>query len=425
MSNSERAKKYRERQKALNLEEFREKEKKRSKINYSKLKGEVIDNNDNNDNNDNHDNHDSDNHDNDNHDNDNHDSEIEEKEYLANLIIDKIDETGFIIYKPISKRINVLNKSKLQPQTVKLYLNCFKNVYKRYTNLDIDDIFESELMNLLNNSNYNVKYIKEKLNFLKDELYPFIKTLNKNEIKYIYSIFTRIPNYTRYVIRLYPYLLQKQIEYQHSRENYKIDAISKNKYNTLSFAKADVLKILNHWNDDKNETDDDYLTIRDKLLYGLFTLFPVRRPIDYKRMYLIDKEPYKEEKKQIYNRNNYYYNGFFYFYRTKNKEIQKFKVPDELNDIIDDYIQERRHGTLLLDNNNNPYNSSTLKNHILTVFGKIYKKGYSALELRHYYSTYIKYLVKNKQITLQEHVKISNMMNHSYNENKKYAYLID
>lgn len=413
MSNSERAKKYRERQKALNLEEFREKEKKRSKINYSKLKKEVIqdDITENEINNDEMIN--------------DIDNEIEEKEYLANLIVDKIDDTGFIIYKPISKRINVLNKSKLQPQTVKLYLNCFKKVYKRYTTFDMDDTFESELMNLLNNVKYNVKYIKEKLNFLKKELYAFIKTLNKNEIKYMYSIFTRIPNYTPYVIRLYPYLLQKQIEYQHSRENYKMDTISKNKYNTLSFVKEDVLKILNHWNDDKKESDDDYLTIRDKLLYGLFTLFPVRRPIDYKRMYLIDKEPYQEEKKQIYNRNNYYYNGYFYFYRTKNKEIQKFKVPDELNDIINDYIQERKKGTLLLDNDGKDYNSSTLKNHILTVFGKIYKKGYSALELRHYYSTYIKYLVKNKQITLQEHVKISNMMNHSYNENKKYAYQLD
>lgn len=413
MSNSERAKKYRERQKALNLEEFKEKEKKRSKINYSKLKKEVIeddisDNEITNDEN-----------------IDDIDNEIEEKKYLANLIVDKIDDTGFIIYKPISKRINVLNKSKLQPQTVKLYLNCFKKVYKRYTTFDMDDIFETELMNLLSNSKYNVKYVKEKLNFLKTELYSFIKTLNKNEIKYVYSIFTRIPNYSPYVIRLYPYLLQKQIEYQHLRENYKMDTISKNKYNTLSFVKEDVLKILNHWNDDKKDTDEDYLIIRDKLLYGLFTLFPVRRPIDYKRMYLIDKEPYHEEKKQIYNRNNYYYNGYFYFYRTKNKEIQKFKIPDELNDIINDYIKERRDGTLLLDNDGKEYNSSTLKNHILTVFGKIYKKGYSALELRHYYSTYIKYLVKNKLISLQEHVKISNMMNHSYNENKKYAYNLD
>jgi len=416
MTNSERAKKYRERQKALNLEAFREKEKNRSKLNYSKLKKDEININDTEP-------------DIDVNTNDEINIEVindtNEDKYLTNLIIDKIDESGFVIYKPISKRLNVLNKSKLDPRTVKLYLHCFKKVYKRHTTLDMDDTFESELMNLLTNSKCDIDYIKEKLNFLKDEFYPFIKTLNKNELQYVYSIFTRIPGYSAYVKRLYPYLLQKQIKYQQSRENFEMDEKSKMKYNSISFVKEDVLKIINHWNDDKIDTDDDYLTVRDKLLYALFTLFPVRRPIDYERMYLIDKEPYQEEKKQVYNRNNYYYNGFFYFYRTKNKEIQKFKVPDELNVIINNYIQERKNGTLLLDNQDKAYNSSTLKKHIIMVLGKIYNIGISALELRHYYSTYIKYLVKNKQLSIDEHVKICKMMNHSYEENKKYAYILD
>lgn len=416
MSNSERAKKYRERQKALNLDAFRENEKNRSKLNYSKLKMETIDDDD---------------------DlidaneevdikvNDEGINEIKEGKYLTKLIIDRIDETGFIIYKPIPKRLNVLNKSKLDPRTVKLYFDCFKKVYKRYTTIDMDETFESELMKLLNNSKCNISYIKQKLNFLKEELYSFIKTLNKKELKYIYSIVTRISGYSAYVRRIYPYLLKIQIDYQQSRENFKMDAKSKKKYNSVSFVKEDILQIINHWNDNKNDTDKDYLTERDKLLFALFTLFPTRRPVDYERMYLIDKEPYKEEKKQFYNRNNYYYDGYFYFYRTKNKEIQKFKVPDELNVIINDYIKERKEGALLLDNKNKAYNTSTLKVYIIEVFGKIYKIGITALELRHYYSTYIKYLVKNKQLSLEEHVKISNMMNHSYDENKRYAYHVD
>jgi len=51
---------------------------------------------------------------------------------------------------------------------------------------------------------------------------------------------------------------------------------------------------------------------------------------------------------------------------------KKFNVPNELNDLIKDYIEERKTGKLLFNN-------------IL----------FSAVELRHYYSTYINQLIKN------------------------------
>jgi len=423
MTSAERSKKYREKQRLNNLEEFREKEKNRSKINYKKLKygnidieeleekpkevkeeikEEIKD----------------------------EDFEVEDKKqeipkYLVDLNIAKIDKSGFTIFKPVSKRINPLNKSKLQPQTVKLYFNCFKKVYKNYTDLDMDDKFQTELMNLLNKSKSDIKYIKEKLNFLKKDLYLFIKPLNKNDLQFIYSIFSRIEGFAPIVRRLYPYIVQKQIEYQQTRENVEMDTINKIKYNRLSFNKDDIMKIINDWNDYKRETDESYLTNRDKLLFALFTLFPVRRPIDYKRMFLTDKEPFLEEKKIINERNNYFFNGIFYFYRTKNKEIQKFKVPEDLNNIIKIYIHDRTNGPLLLDNDNKEYDTSTLKIHIMKVFNKIYEISFSGVELRHYYSTYINYLVKHKEITIQEHMQICEMMNHSYEENKKYAYLLD
>jgi len=176
------------------------------------------------------------------------------------------------------------------------------------------------------------------------------------------------------------------------------------------------MKILN-----ENKT----LTKRERLIYGLFMLFPVRRPIDYQQMYLIDKEPYNEEKKEIYKRNNYYYNGIFYFFRTKTKEIQRFIVPNELDDLIKDYIEERKTGSLLLDNKNKEYNISTFRIHIMKIFNKIYDISFSGLELRHYYSTYINYLVKKKKKTIEEHREICHKMNHSYEENKKYTYLLD
>ncbi len=60
----------------------------------------------------------------------------------------------------------------------------------------------------------------------------------------------------------------------------------------------------------------------------------------------------------------------------------------------------------------------------MKVFNKIYDISFSGVELRHYYSTYINYLVKMKKMSIDEHKMICDMMNHSYEENKKYAYLL-
>jgi hypothetical protein len=344
--------------------------------------------------------------------------------YLIDLNIINIDNSGFIIYKPLKKRIKTLNKSILQPQTIKLYYNSFNKIYKNYTKNELSEILKTELLKLLSNDKYNLKIINKELEFLKKDLYNFIKPLTKNELQYLYSILTRIIGYAPIIKKIYPYILQKQIEYQQSRANIELKDINYIKYNKLSFNINNVLQILNNFNDNKIENDKNYLTSRDKLIFGLFMLLPVRRPIDYLRMMIIDKEPLTEDKILIHKRNNYYYNKTFYYNRTKTKEIQKITVPDELDILIKNYINDRISGCLLLDNNNKQYTSSNLSIHIMRIFSKIYDISISAVELRHYYSTYINYLVKQKELTEKEHRKICDMMNHSYEENKKYAYCL-
>jgi len=344
--------------------------------------------------------------------------------YLIDLNIINIDNSGFIIYKPFTNKIITLNKSILQPQTIKLYYNSFNKIYKNYTKNELSEIFNTELLKLLSNDKYNLKIINKELEFLKKDLYNFIKPLTKNELQYLYSILTRIIGYAPIIKKIYPYILQKQIEYQQSRANIELKDINYIKYNKLSFNIDDVLQILNHFNDNKIESDKNYLTSRDKLIFGLFMLLPVRRPIDYLRMMIIDKEPLTEDKILIHKRNNYYYNKTFYYNRTKTKEIQKITVPDELDILIKNYINDRISGSLLLDNDNKQYNSSNLSIHIMRIFNKIYDISISAVELRHYYSTYINYLVKQKELTEKQHRNICDMMNHSYEENKKYAYCL-
>ena len=190
--------------------------------------------------------------------------------YLIDLNIINIDNSGFIIYKPLKKRIKTLNKSILQPQTIKLYYNSFNKIYKNYSKNELSEIFNTELLKLLSNDKYNLKIINKELEFLKKDLYNFIKPLTKNELQYLYSILTRIIGYAPIIKKIYPYILQKQIEYQQSRTNIELKDINYIKYNKLSFNIDDVLQILNHFNDNKIESDKNYLTSRDKLIFALF-----------------------------------------------------------------------------------------------------------------------------------------------------------
>jgi hypothetical protein len=61
----------------------------------------------------------------------------------------------------------------------------------------------------------------------------------------------------------------------------------------------------------------------------------------------------------------------------------------------------------------------------MTVYKKIYGIAISAVEIRRLYSTYLKNLVSIGEMTEEEHRTIAEMMNHSYEENKKYAYNIN
>ena len=58
----------------------------------------------------------------------------------------------------------------------------------------------------------------------------------------------------------------------------------------------------------------------------------------------------------------------------------------------------------------------------MKTFKKAFNYSISAVEIRRLYSTYLKNQFENGIITEQEHRNICYMMNHSYEENKKYAY---
>lgn len=393
LTNAERQKKYRERQLLNNKEAYDKKISLKMKKHYRKLKNEeIIINSDDN---------------------------KEKIQEIENNIInkDEKEDKEFILIplKPIKKRINPLNKSKLNDKSIQIYLKTIKKIYKNYYNKDIDD--DTDLLNLLTNKPYNLDNIKSQLQFLKSDLFNVIKN-NYNDITTLYAVITRIKSFAKQVKELYPYIEQKQNNYNEKRINKAPDAIVKHKIDVLSFKKEDILTILS--NPDLDLTDSE------KLIFALMTLFPTRRPIDYRKMLISDTKPKKENKLKMNERNNYYYNKQFYFNVTKNKDIQLFDVPDDLDKIINNIISKRHDLTdnkhLLLNDHHKEFTNSSLSIFIMKTFNKIYGISISAVEIRRLYSTYLQKEVKDGNITEEQHRIICEMMNHSYEENKKYAY---
>lgn len=323
----------------------------------------------------------------------------------------------FIILKPLKHKLNPLNKSVLKEQTKKTYLKSLNTIYKVYKDKEIDDNLKDEIIKLLSNEKNNNKLINEELNFIKTDLYEIIKSSNKADIRNIYSLITRIKGFSNTIKQLYPYINENQIDYNNTRINKIADVNVKNKMSKLSFNKDDIIAIL-------NDTDLK-LSNREKLIFSLFTLFPTRRAIDYNRMLISIEKPKNEKKLKLENRNNYYFNGVFYFNITKNKDIQEFSIIPELKEIIENEILSRSIDSdnhLLLKDENKSYTSPELSLTIMKVYKKIYGIAISAVEIRRLYSTYLKNQVSSGLMTEEEHREISRKMNHSYEENKKYAY---
>lgn len=335
------------------------------------------------------------------------------------------EEKEFVLLKPLKKRQAPLNKTIIMNDTKKTYIKSLSKIYNSYYHKDITDDFKVELNKLLSIQKYNIKLIKEEFNIINKDIYDIIKnTSNKSDIRNLHAIITRIRGFSTLVKKIAPYIDDNQIQYAIARNNKEFTSNIQRKYNALSFNKDDIMKNINN--------DDLLLTSKEKLLYGLLTLFHTRRPVDYNRMFIVNEKPKFETRKKINDRNNYYFDGVFYFYVTKNKQIQKYNVPPELQLLIDneiksrnDIVDEENKKYLLLNNHNKHYKyGSDLSRDIMLVFKKIYKLSISAVEIRRFYCTYLKYSVKNGDMTEEQHRKISDMMNHTYEENLKYSYEI-
>jgi len=328
------------------------------------------------------------------------------------LIIKSNDPNNEYIYlPPIKKRINPINKSKLNINTINLYIKTMKKFYLAYHKTELTD--DTDLYNVLSKKTYDINNINTQFGFIKKNIYDIVKNNNKNDIRILYSVITRFKYFSVPVKQLYPYILKFQDVYDTERANKIVDNTIAAKMNSLSFDKKDIIDKYN-----KNS----HLTDNEKLIFVLLTLFPTRRPVDYRKMLVSFNEPKNQSKLSYADKNNYYYNKTFYFNITKNKKQQQFTVPDELDNIIKSLITTKNNNDYLLSVNNKQFTQIDLSKLIMNTFYKIYNVSISAVEIRRLYATYLKNLAENKLITIREHKDISDMMNHNYEENKKYSY---
>ena len=291
--------------------------------------------------------------------------------------------------EPITKRVKKINKSKLGEETKHQYIITFKRIYKSYNKKEYED--DEDLKKLLNNETYNVRKLNKDFNFIRKNTEKIIKEYYK-DINVIYSLVSRLKFFNNTIKTLYPYLKYRNEEYDKERIEQKTNKDIDEKIKLIDFNKEEVLYKLNN-----SKLEDE-----EKLIYGLFMLYPVRRYIDYNRMKILKEEP----KDKL---NNYYYNGKFYFYIQKNKREYISEVPKELDELIN---KERE---WLLGKS---LTSSNLSVKIIKVFNKVYNVSISSRELRHLYATYMNDKYKN----LKERMDICEMIGHNVVENMKYSY---
>ncbi len=375
---AERKKRYIEKQKLLNYDEYKLKQKLKNKKYYaSKIKHIETDNN------------------------------------KENKDTEEIEKEEFILLEPLKKRINPINKSKLNINTIQLYVKTMKKIYLSYHKRELND--DTDLTNILYNKPYNLDNINSQFGFIKNELYELVKNNNKNDLRVLYSVITRIKTFATPVKQLYPYINKFQNIYSENRSNKVIDDTIQKKIDALSFDKNDIINNYNKYN--------EQLSSNEKLIYVLLTMFPTRRAVDYRKMKISFNEPsHMSNKIKYQDRYNYYYNNMFYFYVTKNKKNQKFKLSDELNNIIQTLIKDKKQDDFLISIDNKQLTQNQLSTLIMNTMYKIYGYAISAVEIRRFYATYIKSLVNQKILTEKEHRDISDMMNHNYDENLLYAY---
>lgn len=175
-------------------------------------------------------------------------------------------------------------------------------------------------MKFLNNKKYNSILISKSFNFLKKNINDCIKTFQQY-INSIFAIFIHINGFKIMLKQLAPYKDYINDEYYNNRnDNKPTDDI----INKVSFNKDDVLKLL---------SDNSFnLNNKSKLIFGLYSLLPIKRPNDYRITKIINSNPELDNNinksfNYIYKNDNGIVNMYFYKMKVNKNKVLIIDIP--------------------------------------------------------------------------------------------------
>jgi len=292
------------------------------------------------------------------------------------------------------------NKPLFTPSTIKQYTFIIKLIYKHYNKKDID--LNNEIFKFINNNKYKSNIISSSFKFLKKNIKDIITSFPQY-INSLYSIFIHINGFKVVIKHLAPYKDYINNEYYNKRNDYKP---SDEVINKISFNKNDVLELL---------TKFSHLNNKTKLIFGLYTLLPTKRPKDYRIIKIINTNPELDE--NIDTSFNYLYKNddniiqmYFYNMKVNKRDVIIIKLPEELYPFVD--LKQN----YLFQYCNTIYSSNGLSKLITNTFNKIYKYPFNPTMIRKLYTTYI------KNIDINEKKEIAKIMNQSLEQQLLYAY---
>lgn len=324
--------------------------------------------------------------------------------------------------KPLYEKRN----EPLAASTIEVYLKMADILQRFYIKKSLSQELKNELSNLLNNNEFNEDLILLEMPYINNDIEPTINTLRTH-----YKNDNTFKNYINILVVITSHLktLNKSVYQTLTKLNIYInDKIQdRRKYNTLE--EADKNKIIDLDKSTILENLNKLTNIKDKLIYGLYCLFPARRE-EWRQTKITT-----ETNKDILNDhlNNYLIIStnpkqiIFNNYKTSKTHGQQiFNINDnDLNNIIDEYILNN--GLIdydylfSLNKDKNKMISQPNFSHLISdVFFKVYNIPISLRFLRMSHTSYL----LNKNPTIKQMEILAYQMGHSLQEQGKYKKIL-
>jgi hypothetical protein len=317
-------------------------------------------------------------------------------------------------------------KEPLEYSTIDDYIDKADILQRFFIKKSLSQTLKAELRKTLNdNKNIDETLILNEMTYINNDIEPTINRLrehykNDNTLKSYINVLVVITSHLKTLNKsVYQTLTKLNIylnnKVQEKRKENKIEEGDEDKI--IDLDKTTILTNIQKFNN-----------IEDKLIYGIYTLFPARR-LEW-RLTKITKETNKEKLKDPINNYLILSNPkrvIFNNYKTyKTYGQQDFKIDDkDLNDIIDEYIFNNG-----LKNDDYLFHLGRDKREVISqpnyskkisnVFNKIYNIPISIRFLR---MSHISYLL-NKNPSIKQMEILADYMAHSPDEQGKYKKIL-